>query len=336
MTQDSSLFGAESLQPASTPPESDNDPGLEAVRAWFLGQKSYAERFAQAIRKAIDEVLDGQRTGRYDLYVKDGSGRVDKTEKTYLGTKVEIVVRAEFDLGYGDPMDYVISGQHVDAKFTMGNTWTIPQEAMGHICLVIRADDRKQSFQVGLLRISEGVLNAGLNNDKKRSVSAASKGKIRWIVEDGKLPVNFLLDLKETAPSKLEAVFRASHGYRGSGNGGQLRVNEIFRQVPGRLVDRTTVVTVATQHDGPKRVRDARKHLRSEGVIVLGHIKPAPQIAAELGLPIPEKGSWVSVKLTVVADDDPRPSTVINGVRYGIWEEGDVEVEAPVINDSGE
>ncbi|WP_052863595.1 NaeI family type II restriction endonuclease [Streptomyces niger] len=330
MTQDFSLFDLESLQPASRGVSSD--PGVEAVRAWFVGQKDYVNRFAQAFRKSIDEVLDGQRTGRYDLYVKEGDGRVEKTEKTYLGTKVEIVVRAEFDLGYGSPMDYMIAGQHVDAKWTMGKTWTIPKEAMGHICLVMRADDRTREFQVGLLRITEEVLNVGLNGDEKRGTSAASRAGISWIVKDGKLPANFLLNLKNESPEKIQAIFRASDEYRGSGNGGQLRVNELFRQVPGQLVDRTTVVTVATQHDSPKRVRDARKHLRPEGIVVLGHTRPAPRIAEALGLPIPERGFWVSARLAVVPEGDARPSEVINGVRYGIWRQGDAPIEAPIVS----
>jgi len=308
-----------------------HDLELEVVHSWFLAQRNYPDRFAQVFRKSIDEVLDGQRTRRYDLYIKEGEGRVEKTEKTYLGTKVEIVTRAEFDLGYGRPMDYSIAGVSVDAKFTMGKTWTIPKEAMGHICLLMRADDRTSLYQVGLLRISNEVLNIGLNGDGKRTVTAASRGGIRWIVEHGKFPHNFLLNLKKRSPAKIQAIFNASDGYRGSGNGGQLRINELFRQVPGELVDRTTALTVATQHDGPKRVRDARVLLKSEGYVILGHLKPDPRIAADLGLPVPEKGSWVSAKLALAAGDDGRRSTVINGVRYALWREGDVHIEAPEI-----
>ncbi len=329
MTQEDSLFLMESPQAAMSGTREDSE--LDAVHSWIITQKNYVNRFAQVFRKSIDEVLDGQRTGRYDLYVTEGPGRVEKTEKTYLGTKVEIVARAEFELGYGPPMDYLIAGASVDAKWTKGRTWTIPQEAMGHICLLMRADDNNSSFQVGLLRITEEVLNAGLNGDKKRTISAASRTGVRWVIESGKLPVNFLLDLKKKSPGKLAAIFNASGAYRGSGNGGQQRVNELFRQVPGELVDRTTLITVATQYDGPKRARDARDQLRPEGFVVLGHLSPCPQIAKDLGLPVPVNGSWVSARLTQITEEDTRPATHINGLRYGLWRNGDALVEAPVI-----
>ncbi|MER7764951.1 NaeI family type II restriction endonuclease [Streptomyces sp. NPDC097619] len=319
--------GAESVDDAAA----GADPELEAILAWFLALPHHETRFAQVFRQSIDEVLDGQRTQRFDLSVKTGEGRVEKTEKTYLGTKVEIVARAAFELGYGKPMDYLVEGVNVDAKWTSDKTWTIPQEAMGHLCLLMRADDAKRFFQVGLLRISKDVLTSGKNGDGKLSVSAAGKERIRWIVEQGTLPQNFLLRLKQEHPEKVAAVFHASDGHRGPGNGGQLRINELFRQVAGELVDRNTALTVATQQDGPKRVRDARKHLRPEGYVILGHYKPEPQIAADLGLPVPAKGSWVSAKLAVAGDGDDRPATEIDGVRYVLWREGDAPVEAPTL-----
>ncbi|MFF0725167.1 NaeI family type II restriction endonuclease [Streptomyces sp. NPDC004134] len=334
MTQDESLFPEESILPR--PSDASDDPNLESVQSWFIAQKDYSERFGQVLRKSIDEVLDGQRTGRYNLYENEGVGRVEKTERTYLGTKVEIVARAEFDLGFGPSMDYMIAGQQVDAKWTMGDSWSIPREAQGHICLLMQADDVAGSFDVGLLRITDDVLRPGSNLDQKRGVSKSGRKKIRWIVKGGKLPVNFLLNLEKEAPEKVRAIFGASANYRGGGNGGQLRVNELFRQVPGQLVDRTTVVTVATQHDGPKRARDARLHLRPEGLVVLGHLKPAPQIASDLGLPTPRNGSWVSARLARVTDDDPRRATVINGSRYGLWRGGDASVAAPIIHATDE
>lgn len=202
------------------------DVELDRVHAWFIGQKDYEQRFGAIFRKSIDEVLDGQRTGRYDLY-KAGKGRVEKTEKTYLGTKVEIVAREEFDLGYGKSMDYSISGIDVDAKWTMRDTWTIPKEAMGHLCLVMHADDRTRRFEVGLVRITQELLNLGKNGDGKRTVAAPQKKRIRWIVQNGTLPRNFLLDLEKRAPEMLAEIFGVSVGHRGSGNGGQRRVNSL-------------------------------------------------------------------------------------------------------------
>lgn len=41
------------------------DPALERAVDWFRAQPRMAERFGDAIRQSFDEVLDGQRTGRY-------------------------------------------------------------------------------------------------------------------------------------------------------------------------------------------------------------------------------------------------------------------------------
>ena len=63
------------------------DPVLEAVTQrleGFAGPDVVAT-FGHAIRQSIDEVLDGPRTGRW------GFEQLEKTEKTYVGTKLEIV-----------------------------------------------------------------------------------------------------------------------------------------------------------------------------------------------------------------------------------------------------
>jgi hypothetical protein len=59
------------------------------------------------IRQAIDEVVDAPRTGRVH------SRELEKTEKTYIGTKVEILVRNFFRLPKGI-LDLTIDGMDVD------------------------------------------------------------------------------------------------------------------------------------------------------------------------------------------------------------------------------
>ncbi|WP_196279799.1 NaeI family type II restriction endonuclease [Catellatospora paridis] len=300
-------------------PRADGD-GLAAVEGWFRAQPGMASRFALALRQSIDEVLDGQRTGRFDV------ATLEKTEKTYLGTKVEIVVRAEFGLARGESMDYRVAGCDVDAKFTIGRTWTIPREAMGHVCLVMAADDLRSRFRVGLLRITEQVLTTGQNQDGKRAVSLDGRGAISWLVVDAGLPENVLLQLP---PTDREAIFSASDGHRGSGNGGQLRINELLRRVHGRMIDRTTAITVASQLDGPKRVRDARHLLRDEGVIVLGHQNDHPRIARALQLPVPPKGSWIATRLVTHPAGDQTRAVVIGGQRYAVARPGEPSEPGP-------
>jgi hypothetical protein len=308
------LFDVDEYRPAASRAGEDAQgapgTGLVEVVRWFHHQSSsYEEKFGAALRQSIDEVLDGQRTGRFDIE------ELEKTEKTYLGTKAEIVVRSEFDLDRGTAMDYSIAGCEVDAKFTIGNNWTIPTEAMGHICLLMSANDSRSSFRVGLLKITEDVLNKGQNKDQKRTLSAEGRSAIHWLVPDGHLPENILLSLSE---EERHLIFNAAGPYRATPRGGQKRINKLLQTVQRRVIDRTTAITVATQLDGPKRVRDARKALQPEGILVLGHQDRDPKIADALGLPVPTKGSWLSVRVYRVSPGSDRPAAEINGELYAV------------------
>ncbi len=269
-----------SLFPATSNPPSD--PGLDTVVRWFLAQSQMAERFGNAIRRSFDEVFDGQRTGRYSL------DQLSKVEKTYIGTKVEIVVQAEFGLQRGRRMDYLIVDEEVDAKWSMrSGGWMIPTEAVGELCLCMTADDFASKFSVGVVRAGLERLRVAQNKDRKRYFNPEGLASMAWLAQHADLPENLLLG--------LPAVTRESIlDYNLSG---QSRVNELFRQVQGRVVRREVVLTVAQQDDGPKRVRDARNHLRGEGILVLGHQNNHPAIARGLGLGVPPKGSWISCRV---------------------------------------
>ena len=51
------------------------------------GWVNFALEVPRRLREALDEVIDTPRTGRFTL------SQLEKTEKTYIGTKVEILVR---------------------------------------------------------------------------------------------------------------------------------------------------------------------------------------------------------------------------------------------------
>ena len=76
-----------------------------------------------ALRDAIDQLLDGERTGRWDWYT------LRKTEKTHMGTIVEIRLHNEFDFDDGEAMDYRIAGIDVDCKFSQSvGGWELPPD----------------------------------------------------------------------------------------------------------------------------------------------------------------------------------------------------------------
>ncbi|MFF4753118.1 NaeI family type II restriction endonuclease [Streptomyces sp. NPDC002514] len=297
-------------------PHHVQDGDVDGVARWFGGHTDLEGRFSSVFRQALDEVLDGQRTGRYDVDM------LEKTEKTYLGTKVEIVCRAAFDLPLGDVMDYRVCGREVDAKFSLEGKWMIPREAMGHLCLLMAANDRESTFKVGLVRISEDILTRGGNQDGKRSISLLGRRRVKWLIRQGKLKSNLLLGLDQTIRTALEQA-----------PVGQNRVDQLFRCVHGRIVDRNAVVTVAKQLDAPKRVRDARQRLASEGVIILGHQKESPRVAKALGLPIPDKGTWVATRLVPApSPGDSRSQVWIGATPYVVARPDDERHPAPTID----
>jgi hypothetical protein len=319
VTHDPALFDVQlgstfHVEPAASASLTD-DAGLRAVVTGFQRESRLEERFASVFRQSLDEVLDGQRTGRFDIKF------LEKTEKTYLGTKVEIVTRAEFELPRGERMDYKIDEHDVDAKFSLSAAWSIPREAMGHLCLLMAADDRKSTFDVGVVRISADILNRGQNQDGKKTISKEGKAAIVWLFRGAALPPNLLLKL----PPADTAAIMASRS-------GQQRINELLRRVQGTIIDRTTAVTVARQQDGMKRCRDARPVLAKDGIVVLGHQNDGPAIARALQLEVPKKGTFVSVRLVgVPGPSAERPAARIGDGYYAVALPGEPGEPAPAI-----
>ncbi len=253
----------------------DADGALDEVEACLRAVPDLETVTGRAIRQAFDEVLDGERTGRWDI-----DRQLEKVEKTYIGTKVEILLRADLDLDPGSLMDCQIRGHEVDIKFSLTGAWMIPLEALGHICMVVAADDWTKEFRLGLVRITEEKLRPGSNRDKKRVLNDFGRASIRWLVAKGTLPENLLLHLDREVREKI-----LRH------QGGQPRINELFRLVQGRVISREVVLSVARQRDGMKRVRDARLHLEPEGIRILGGDRLEDRrVAKEYGLPVPGAG----------------------------------------------
>ncbi|TMP28907.1 hypothetical protein CWC00_20285 [Pseudoalteromonas rubra] len=221
---------------------SDSDSDLEAIVGGIL-------------RNALDEVIDMPRTNRYSI------DELEKTEKTYIGTKVEIVFRDTFGLGKGRKLDLLIGEKEVDVKNTIGSNWTIPSEAVDEICILLLSNDSKSFFQFGLIICRDRVLNKGKNRDGKRTISKEGKNEILWLVKDGQLPRNFFLHLSDSARREILEP-----------RGGSTRLANLFRRFQNELIGRRLVECVAQQKDYMKRIRGnggARDILALEGLTVL-------------------------------------------------------------------
>lgn len=227
------------------------DPAITQVRDFLLAKPDLLGVVGRAIRKSFDEVIDGPRTGRYRIE------QLEKTEKTYIGTKVEIILRDELGLGRGQVLDNMIVGHEVDTKFTVGNTWMIPREAVGQLCLLVTGDDNAGLCGIGILRMVPDVLTNGANQDGKKSVSAYGKSQITWLAQ-GAMPRNFMLDLPENARNSIM-----------SAPSGKQAIRALFLNATGRIIPRSVIEQVAQQKDSLKRAREAKAILAADGIQVL-------------------------------------------------------------------
>jgi hypothetical protein len=271
-------------------PENDAALAAKIEEAIFKGSKG-AERFKEylptLLRRATDEVIDGPGTGRFTI------DELEKTEKTYLGTKVEILLRSWLELPKGNVLDLSIDGIETDIKNTMANNWMIPAEAIGHPCLLVKTDEKASRFSIGIFVARDQHLSAGENRDGKRSISAQGRNHIRWILKDEPYPENIWqgLDLQ----LRNEIVGNPP---------GTRRVAALFRLVQKKPISRVQILTMAPQRDGMKRLRKnggARDSLGREGVAILSG-KKHRELIARLGLPHCKNDEFISFEPKLDSD----------------------------------
>ena len=226
---------------------------LEAVG----GQRLFAEKLRSFFRSAIDEVIDTARTGRFFL------SDLEKTEKTYLGTKFEILLRDWMQVPRGVVLDLLIGDSEVDVKSTtLGRSgWMIPPEAIDQLCVLLRVNELRSICAVGLARARPAYLRARPNRDKKTSFSAAGTANIWWLVRDFAYTPNFWTlidaDLRQRIMSPRYAKDRLAALF------------ESCQEVP---VSRVLIAAIAAQDDFMRRIRrngGARNVLAPKGIAIL-------------------------------------------------------------------
>lgn len=265
-------------------PEHPDYPVVKRIESELIHQAHGLDKLKAElpvlIRQAIDEVIDAPRTGR--VHARE----LEKTEKTYIGTKVEILVRNFFRLPKGI-LDLTIDGMDVDVKNTIGTTWMIPREAVGKPCILVASDEERHTCYFGIFIAHKTNLTEGVNQDQKRSVSAAGFKNIHWILADEPYPPSFWAILGE---QKTHSIMR--------GKTGNERIEALFRETLNRPVSRETIQAVAQQKDYMKRLRKnggARDALAREGIAILSQ-KYDAGIIERLGLPRLNLDEFVSFK----------------------------------------
>lgn len=255
------------------------DPALDTVEAALRKISNLDVLLGQAIRQGIDEVIQGPRTGRWSIE------EIEKTEKAYIGTRIEILVRAILQVPRGRELDYVIAGHEVDAKFSIRyGGWMIPQEAIGKLCLLLACNDEKHKYWAGLIRATPAVLTKGKNQDQKGSISKDGRAEIRWLANAGSMPTNFFMH--DVSKENRTAIFSKPPG--------QPRVNELFRIFPGTAIPGTAIISAATgDENAASRVAAAAQEIPSFQILS-GDVEEHRALALRRGILL-EVGCYTAI-----------------------------------------
>lgn len=220
------------------------------------GQEQLEEKLRSFFRSAIDEVIDSARSGRFFF------SQLEKTEKTYLGTKFEILLRDWLQVPRGIRLDLLIGGREVDVKSTTAmHGWMIPPEAIDQYCILLRVNEGDARCAVGLVRTRPEYLRPGRNRDAKTGIAAAARTNIWWLVSDFPYTPNFWTIVSQKDREEIMAL-----------KGGTDRLALLFERYLRVPISRVQIAAVAAQDDFMKRLRKnggARDRLAPKGIAIL-------------------------------------------------------------------
>ncbi|MET9606099.1 NaeI family type II restriction endonuclease [Streptomyces sp. NPDC006512] len=262
------------------------DTELQAVLAELRSYDDIAGLYTRAIANSVDYVLDGARTGRYNLLSPD----VHPGEKASVGAKLEYEVLRAFCLPKVPPLDTVLAGIPVDIKATVGANWTIPVEAQCQLCICTQIGLGRGRHRSWLVRAHRSWLYRGTGNrDGKRGLAAHARE--HWSVplyDWTPLPVNPLTLLTPEQAGKVLA----------KRPGQEQRFTMMFNYLEGLVVPRSVITTVgAGNHDPLRRARNIRARLARDGLTLLcGKFPDQRDLAATHKITLgPE--DWVALRM---------------------------------------
>jgi hypothetical protein len=250
------------------------------------GEDYLHEAVSDLLRNCIDDVIKTPKTGRRFYH------ELQNSEKTYIGTVVEIELRERLSLHRGQLLDLKVNGVEVDVKFSASTAWMIPPEAVNHPCLLISANETTSVYDLGLFLADPAFLTAP-NRDQKRGISALGRASALWAFRRKPYPANFWATVSPETATRISM-----------GRSGNERMVTLFREVLDRPINRRIVQSVASQADFMRRLRDdggrgTPSILASEGILLLcGTWASDQQLIQQLNLPTLTSGHFLSHRLT--------------------------------------
>lgn len=245
--------------------------GFDRLRAFFPGM----------LRDEIDKLVDTPNTDRRSY------AQLEKVEKTYIGTRVEIRLRKFWEFPRGR-LDLRVGHTDVDVKHTMGRGWMIPNEAMGSACILSAADEKAALCFMGVVVARRHYLTNSRNQDQKAQLATEAWSNIKWLIFEEPYPPNFWRHIREEVVDEIFA-----------GKSGAERVRRLVRLVQDKPLPRKVILDVAQQLDPLKRLRKnggARDALLLDDVVLLSgdHHR---ELIRDLKLPHCNDGEFIAHKL---------------------------------------
>ncbi|WP_078965824.1 NaeI family type II restriction endonuclease [Streptomyces aureocirculatus] len=275
---------------------SADDAELQSVASW-LSSHPVADAYTEAIRNSIDYVLDGGRTGRFDLM----SPEVHPGERASVGAKLEYEILRILGLPKTRPLDTLIADVPVDIKVTVGDNWAIPTEAHCQLCICTQIQLKKNRHRSWLVRAHRSWLYRGKGNkDQKRGLAVQAREQWSLPLYDwAELPVNPLRYLTEEQVSQVLAK-----------KPGQVRrMLKMFHFLEGHIIPRNVFLTVGSGKQDPmRRARQLRDLAAKEGLTVLcGTWVDSRDQAAARGITL-QPGEWIALRDGAGQDGEEAPS----------------------------
>ncbi|MGH1564727.1 NaeI family type II restriction endonuclease [Mumia sp. DW29H23] len=287
--------GDECVSDHSGPPHAISHPAddhdLQQVLTW-LESRPVEQLMTVAVVEAIEYVLDGARTFRFDLE----SPEVDSDERRTVGVKLQYRILEAFGLPKERPLDTTILGVPVELKATIGGNWAIPREGQCQICLLTQVDAKNDRYRTFLMRTHRRWLNEGKNQDSKRTIRADARDAYAIpVVAWTPLPRN---PLKDLTPEQVAVVFEPRVGIK-------RRVTALFGFLPEVVIPRVAIETVAAMAKDPlRRARQAKPDIffNHDLVVLMGTWTPQRELAAEHGFDL-SGDAWVAVRPETLGAD---------------------------------
>ncbi|WP_083449530.1 NaeI family type II restriction endonuclease [Actinoplanes rectilineatus] len=263
-----------------------SDIELRTVLEELRRKREIRRIFGAAVQSSVDYVLDGARTGRFDL----SSPLVDSDERRTVGTKLQYHLLDALGLPKLRSPDTCIAGVPVDVKGTVGKNWSIPREAQCELCILVKIDAQRDTHSAWLMRTHRVWLYGGQGNrDQKRGIiTEALKQYAVPLYPEASLTRN---PLRLLDAAGVAAVFDPHAGL-------VTRLAELFTRLPNTVFARDVIATVGFQLDDPlRRARQAKERVKSAGLeLLVGQWVQDRKRASLAGFNLPKDG-WVAVPL---------------------------------------